>query len=344
MLISSPPRVPCSTSQSSPVVGCSVAAWMLRWPMDQISGLTPSLPTNGLSFGIVPSALMRTILPSGRPAAAPACGPGDRAIAERDEQRSVARRTPGGRRSAAPSSASASGGRSPARRRHAARRRSTSLPRATAVLFAAVARLGIAPVDEAVLREGGVDAPRRAGRPGRGRRPAAGRRPAPRACRPRRPAAGGRASPSPASAAGQEGKPPRVVEPFGNGDDVERDVGLATGVACRSRRGTGLRHWADAGPRQPAVRAVCSPGRRLGGGRSRRLGGRDGRLLSGRERGCGEDRDRYDETLHWHDVTPLPMLVHPARPSVRSRRRVQVQQPRHSLSGIAHPSTPHLYI
>src|SRR5688572_26062189 len=36
---------------------------MLRWPNDQISGRTPCLPTKGLSFGTVPSALMRTTFP-----------------------------------------------------------------------------------------------------------------------------------------------------------------------------------------------------------------------------------------------------------------------------------------
>jgi hypothetical protein len=64
MFTSSPPRVPCSTSHSSPVVGCTAAACTLRWPYDQISGSTPALPTNGLSFGTDPSALMRMIFPS----------------------------------------------------------------------------------------------------------------------------------------------------------------------------------------------------------------------------------------------------------------------------------------
>ena len=63
MLISSPPRGPCSCVQSSPVSGCSAAPCRLRWPYDQISGNAPSRPTNGLSAGTPPSGVMRRTLP-----------------------------------------------------------------------------------------------------------------------------------------------------------------------------------------------------------------------------------------------------------------------------------------
>ena len=43
--------------------GSRAAAWMLRWPYDQISGRAPARPTNGLSLGTEPSALIRTTLP-----------------------------------------------------------------------------------------------------------------------------------------------------------------------------------------------------------------------------------------------------------------------------------------
>src|SRR6266540_745057 len=85
MLISSPPRVPCSTDHSSPVAGFSAAPCTLRCPSDQISGRTPSLPTNGLSFGIEPDDLAEQPVQPLRLHAAF----GDRALAERDEERAV---------------------------------------------------------------------------------------------------------------------------------------------------------------------------------------------------------------------------------------------------------------
>ena len=184
MLISSPPRVPCSTSHSSPVAGCSVAAWTLRWPNDQISGRTPSLPTNGLSFGIdavgvdADDLAEQAVHPLRLHAAL-----GDRALALRDEQRAVARRTPAGRRSAAASSATAPGGRSPARSRRAAPRRRRSVPRATAVLFTPPRAARRSSSRSAGWSRTPGRAPRRAGRPGRARPPPAGRRPARTACR-----------------------------------------------------------------------------------------------------------------------------------------------------------------
>ena len=40
--------------------GCAL---QVRWPWLQISGLAPVFPTNGLSFGTLPSGLMRMTLP-----------------------------------------------------------------------------------------------------------------------------------------------------------------------------------------------------------------------------------------------------------------------------------------
>ena len=61
MLISSPPRAPCSAVHSSPVAGLRAAPCTLRWPIDQISGGPAGLPR--IVVGSAAVGLMRTILP-----------------------------------------------------------------------------------------------------------------------------------------------------------------------------------------------------------------------------------------------------------------------------------------
>ena len=59
MLISSPPFGPFSLCQICPVPGCTASPSVVRWPSVKISGRYPSRPTNGLSFGTLPSSLSR---------------------------------------------------------------------------------------------------------------------------------------------------------------------------------------------------------------------------------------------------------------------------------------------
>ena len=83
---------------------------------------------------------------------------GDRALALGDEQRAVATEHQPAAEVQRSNSATAPGDRSPARSSTCGAAPSTNLPRATAVLFVPlVARLGVAPVDQLVLREARVE-------------------------------------------------------------------------------------------------------------------------------------------------------------------------------------------
>ena len=166
---------------------------------------------------------------------------------------------------------------------------STNLPRATAVLFMPFsARLGVAPVDQLVRREARDRARRRAGRP------------APASSTSGSPATGsetlavGADDAQPAGllgdqhlAVGQERQAPRVVQPFGDGHDVERDVGLPlgrAGLAGERRLLVRRVRWARVHPvlRAASGRATAAAGAR--GRAGRRLGQAPGRQVAERPR------------------------------------------------------------
>ena len=232
MLISSPPRVPCSTSHSSPVVG------MQRRGLDVAVAERPDLRPHAVladervvlrdrAVGVDADDLAEQAVHLLRLHAAL----GDRALALRDEQRAVA-----------------------AEHQPAAEVQRRFERRRLVIdhLHVLDARRGA--VDELAARDGGVvRAVRRAARRSSSRsagstrssgssatssrppwpraRPPAGRRPAPTACRRRDDAQPAGLLGHEHLAAGQERQAPGVLEPLGDGDDVEGDVLLGFGRA-----------------------------------------------------------------------------------------------------------------
>ena len=161
-LSSSPPCGPCSVAHNSPVCGCSAAPCMLRWPRLQISGRAPAVATKGLSAGTLPSASMRTTLPRWLSSVCAS------SLREKRSPSTTNRRPSRANTSREPKCSCARHlGQLPEDHLHLAQPVALQLAARHRRAVAAVAGLGIAPVDPVRCRRTSGPAPRRAGRTGR---------------------------------------------------------------------------------------------------------------------------------------------------------------------------------
>ena len=243
MLISSPPRVPCSTSHSSPVVGLSVAA------CDVAVAERPDLRPHAFLADERIVFRDRAVGVDAHDLAEQAVHPlrlhapfGDRSLAQRDEQRAVAAEDQAAAEVQRRVAATAPGERSPGHPRRAAPRRRPG-GRARPPCCSRRRRAARRSSSRSDGSSRSADrARRRAGRPGRAHRPPAG--PATGSdSLPSAPTIRSRpgASRSRASAVGQERHAPRILQSFGDRDDVEGDVGRPLGRArlAGKRRASG---------------------------------------------------------------------------------------------------------